>query len=1028
MLTKFFLKMKTLRFTLVFSILLFTVYMTANAQKHLFAEESTESGLRKINKIEQSPLKERKRTVKRDSEAQLVQNLKKDEILKIAEKIVQSEQNTILYANYHFDRNGVLTKRAKYIYDENDNLVEYNQQILNDYSYYWMQWRDKWINSNSYVQSYDSKNNIVEYEEWQINYNNGEMRVVEKYSQKFNDANTRIYFESYSWDNNYNMLVGNEKYSKNINSQGYVTFSESYYWDYNRMNWAGNNKEINEVDSYGSITNNESYGWNNDIWDWEGQNKFTSTYIVEGSNVQEEQFYWSWDQMSRSWIKDLAYKYQYSYQIFNENYWYEVRNARYDLIGNEYVLMDETTRVPYPQGNSYLSSLRKRRINEVLTDYIKTEYEYNVNHKWTQVLSYAWINNQWEHYDYRIYDYSTPDSVRTQTNSRTAFYYQFNGYALPNLCAGETQYPTAKIITKYHPVTGNEECYYAYKWDSGLCNWVPNSSKRLTVYDASGNFELSYTECNTYDQNNWYDCSNSQRIYNESGDLTEHSEYQNGILMYKTVYGYDNQRNRTSYQYYEGDSLVYRYDMDYNAKGKIVKQVYNYVDNTLPLGKERYKWEVEYIADTLISVVSAYTGKDLNGDGLLDDEEWLYEGKTVYKYDPPLSGDSVHVVTQAYGDLGMIDFGDVKRIKITGPVTNSELATLNEFYRDSLRVLDLETAQIEENTLMSETFDETSLFVLVLPNTLVTIEEGAITDYEGFLKYLVIYPSVENFAYGAVEALGLRSVTLKSAFFEKLYSFMEEEMNVPGIVNVYKSALQEITFNDTHGKLPNEICYNLAFLKKVVIKDGITEIGDNAFKSCGMLNAVQLPSTLTKIGYNAFWGCNELTELIIPEGTSDIGYSAFWGCSGLSSIEMPSTLLNIGKNAFWGCSNVEQLRVAAVEPPALEVNALAGVPRDASLTIPAISVDKYKIKDQWKEFYNVNTGTNENLIESLKIAVSGRRLLLSDLSENSSFQLFNVSGLKIIDMVHPDQQVSVDLEPGVYVVKVGNDICKIVIR
>ena len=119
--------MKTLRFTLVFSILLFTVYMTANAQKHLFAEESTESGLRKINKIEQSPLKERKRTVKRDSEAQLVQNLKKDEILKIAEKIVQSEQNTILYANYHFDRNGVLTKRAKYIYDENDNLVEYNQ-------------------------------------------------------------------------------------------------------------------------------------------------------------------------------------------------------------------------------------------------------------------------------------------------------------------------------------------------------------------------------------------------------------------------------------------------------------------------------------------------------------------------------------------------------------------------------------------------------------------------------------------------------------------------------------------------------------------------------------------------------------------------------------------------------------------------------------------------------------------------------------------------------------------------------------
>lgn len=1020
--------MRTFRFTLILSILIFAFSANSNAGKHFFAEESTESGLRNFNKYERSSLKVKKRVANMDAEEQHAKTMKKEEVLRIAEQIIQSEEKMILYANYHFDSVGVLDQRVKYIYDGKGNLVEYSREILNDYSYYWMQWMGKWINADSYMQYFDDKDNIVYYEEMQLNFSTGEMRTVEKYYQRFDDMNRKIFFESYSWSDYYNTLCGNEKYSKKFNSDGYEIFSESYYWHGERMNWAGNSKEINEVDSYGSITNSEYYGWDNDIWDWVGQSKFTSTYVVDGAYVQEEQFYWLWNQSNRTWEKDLAYKYQYSYQIFNEHYWYEIRNARYDLINEEYVLMDETTRVPYPQGNSYLSSLRKRRTNDVLTDYIKTEYEYNANHKWTQVLSYAWVNNQWEHYDYRIYEYSTPDSVRTQTNSRTPLYYQFNGYSLPNLCQGQTNYFTSKTITKYHPITGNEECYYAYKWDSGLCNWVPNSAKRLTVYNESGDAVLSYTNCNSFDQYDWRNCQNTQTVYDQAGNVTETSEYFDGVLQNKSVSVYDNQGNLTSSQYYEGNNLIYRYDFELNSKGRIIKQIYNYNDSSLVLGKERRKWEVEYIADTLMSVVKNFAGADLNFDGILGDDEWLYMGKRVYKYDAPLSGDSVHIVTQSYGDLGMIDLGTVKRVKITGPVTNNELTGINEFYRDSLRVLDLEAAQIEYNTLESETFDETNLLVLVLPNTLVTIEEGAVSDYDGYLEQLIIYPSVENFEYGAVEALGLKKVELKSALFEKLYSFMDEEMNLPGIVNVYKSALQEITFNDTYGKLPNEICYNLAYLKRLEIKDGITEIGDNAFKSCGMLNYVKLPSTLTKIGYNAFWGCNELTELAIPEGTAEVGYSAFWGCSGLSSIEMPSSLVNIGKNAFWGCSSVEQLKVAAVEPPALGDNALAGVPRDARLTIPAISIDKYKARDQWKEFYNVNTGTDNNHFKSLNVAVSGRKLLLSDLPENSSLQLFNVSGLKIIDMVNPEQHVSVDLEPGVYVVRVGEDICKIVIR
>lgn len=1020
--------MKTLRFTLIMSILLFTISAMADAGKHFFAEESAESGLRNFNKYEQSPSKVKKRVLNADAEVQMTKMMKKEEVSEIAEEIIQAGEKTILFASYHFDSLGVLDKRAKYIYDGNDNLVEFSQEILNDYSYYWMQWENKWISSYKYTKAYDSQNNVVEYKQSELNYENGEMNLKQHYIQQFDEMNRVVYYESYIWDDNYGRLIGNEKYFEKYDSYGNEIFYESYSWDYNRMNWAGSSKMVYEFDVYGSITNYEYYEWNSDVWDWVGLDKYTSTYVIDGINIYEEQFYWLWDKNSKTWIKDLSYKNEYSYQIINDKYWYTLRTAYYELINNEYILMDETTRVPYPQGNSYLSTLRKVRINDMLTDYTKTEYQYNNNNKWSLVLFYVWMSDQWQNSEYRVFEYSTPDSVRTQTNKRTSVYYQFYELALPEICEGESLYPTAKYITKYHPVSGAEECNYSYRWESGLCNWVPNSLKRLTVYDVSGTKVLSSIVYNAYDLFTWSDCHKTQTVYDDAGRVIEKSVYQDSVLLYKYNNIYDNAGNNIGYRHFNGDSLLYSYDSEYNANGLLVREVYNYYDWSLPFHKERYKKEIEYIGDTLISLLKNYHAADLNADGILGENEWKYDGRHVYKYDAPLSGDSVHLITQVYGDLGMIDFGTVKKVKITGPVTNSDLAALNESYKDSLRVLDLETAQIEYNTLESGVFDETNLKILILPNTLVTMEEGAIRDYDGFLEQLVIYPSVENFGYGAVEAMGLKKVEIKSSIFEKLYTFMDEEMNVPGIVNVYKSALQEITFNDPQGKLPNEICYNLAYLKKVVIRDGVTEIGDNAFKSCGMLNSVELPSTLTKIGYNAFWGCNELTELTIPEGTTEVGYSAFWGCSGLSVIEMPSSLLNIGKNAFWGCSNVDQLKVAAVEPPALGDNALAGVPRDASLTIPAVSVEKYKVKDQWKEFYNINTGTNEHFNRSLKVAVSDRKLLLSDLPQNSSLQLYNVSGLKIIDMVSPDQNVSIDLEPGVYVIKVGNDVCKIVIR
>lgn len=92
---------------------------------------------------------------------------------------------------------------------------------------------------------------------------------------------------------------------------------------------------------------------------------------------------------------------------------------------------------------------------------------------------------------------------------------------------------------------------------------------------------------------------------------------------------------------------------------------------------------------------------------------------------------------------------------------------------------------------------------------------------------------------------------------------------------------------------------------KVIIQEGITRIGNSAFRNCTTLTSVSLPSSLTRIGSAAFDGCSGLIgKLEIPEGVTRIGSNAFDGCSGLTSVSLPSKLTSIDPYAFSGCRSL----------------------------------------------------------------------------------------------------------------------------
>lgn len=97
--------------------------------------------------------------------------------------------------------------------------------------------------------------------------------------------------------------------------------------------------------------------------------------------------------------------------------------------------------------------------------------------------------------------------------------------------------------------------------------------------------------------------------------------------------------------------------------------------------------------------------------------------------------------------------------------------------------------------------------------------------------------------------------------------------------------------------------------RDVVIPDGVTSIGEDAFRNCGTLTSVVIPEGVTSIGWHAFSGCSSLTSITIPEGVTGIGWCAFSGCSSLTSITIPEGVTSIGGRAFSYCSSLTSITI-----------------------------------------------------------------------------------------------------------------------
>ena len=86
-------------------------------------------------------------------------------------------------------------------------------------------------------------------------------------------------------------------------------------------------------------------------------------------------------------------------------------------------------------------------------------------------------------------------------------------------------------------------------------------------------------------------------------------------------------------------------------------------------------------------------------------------------------------------------------------------------------------------------------------------------------------------------------------------------------------------------------------ITKVVIGDGITNIGYGDFYNMDSLKSVTLPESMKTIEDLTFTYCGSLTTVNMPKNLKSIGYGAFYG-TALTKVTLPSTVTKVDVDAF----------------------------------------------------------------------------------------------------------------------------------
>ena len=163
--------------------------------------------------------------------------------------------------------------------------------------------------------------------------------------------------------------------------------------------------------------------------------------------------------------------------------------------------------------------------------------------------------------------------------------------------------------------------------------------------------------------------------------------------------------------------------------------------------------------------------------------------------------------------------------------------------------------------------------------------------------------------------------------FEEYPSFKSNPLYYAHNLYVNGTLVTDLVIPDGVASIGNGAFIHCSNLTSVTIPNSVTSIGNSAFEDCNNLKEVHITDIATwcKINFGLFNSSNPLyyahnlyvngtllTDLVIPDGVTSIGTNAFCGCSSLTSVTVPNSVTSIGNSAFDYCNNLKEVYITDI--------------------------------------------------------------------------------------------------------------------
>lgn len=254
----------------------------------------------------------------------------------------------------------------------------------------------------------------------------------------------------------------------------------------------------------------------------------------------------------------------------------------------------------------------------------------------------------------------------------------------------------------------------------------------------------------------------------------------------------------------------------------------------------------------------------------------------------------------------------------------------------------------------------------------------------------------------------------------------------PGITEVYLPNTLEVIGNDT---------FNGTTLKEIVLPNRVNKLYEYTFRDVTPVKMaypdnleVDLGESETVlVGYDAFDSkvkdnfvysrsedalyyvpLNVTPKFEVPSTVKKITDKAFVFCDNLTEVVLPENLTELGENVWQACGKIE--KVVCTNPNPIEASSNIfdnKVYDNATLLVPDGCKAKYSEVAPWKYFYNIAEGS-----AGIDDIVGDEN---NDIDPSAPAQYYNLQGVAVGDSVE-------NLVPGIYIVRQGNTVKKILVK